>query len=83
MLVIIRWAAVTLAVTGLFFALRWPRRLPFRNTAVFGGLSGLAIAGSPLAFGHGSPPMVAGTIVGLMLFGAWFWTIIQAARGGG
>ena len=80
MLVVVRWAAVILAVMGLTFALRWPRRLPFRNTALLGGCSALAIAGSPLAFGYGSTPMVAGTILGLGLVLASCWTVIQASR---
>jgi hypothetical protein len=80
MLVVIRWSAVILALTGLFFALRWPRRLPYRNTALLGGLSALAIAGSPLVFRHGSPLMVVGTIAGLGLVVASCWTVVHAAR---
>ena len=80
MLVIVRWTAVILAVTGLLFALRWPRRFPFRNTAVLGAFSALAIAGSPLAFGHGTMPTIVGTILGLGLVLASCWTIVNAAR---
>jgi hypothetical protein len=78
MFFLLRWAAVILAVTGLSFALRWPRRLPYRNTALLGGCSALAIAGSPLLFGYGSTPMVAGTILGLGLAIASCWTVVQA-----
>jgi hypothetical protein len=81
MLVVIRWCAVILAATGILFALRWPRRLPFRTTALLGGLAALAIAGAPLAFGHGSVPMIAGTALGVGLVVASGWTVFHAARG--
>ena len=80
MLQIVRYAAVFLAVTGLCFAWRWPRRLPYRNTAVLGGLAGIAIAGSPLAFSHGSLLMLAGSLLGVILLLASAWTVVQAAR---
>ena len=80
MVEIVRYIAVALAVTGLFFAARWPRRLPYRNTAVLGGLAGLAIAGSPLAFSHGSLLMIAGTLLGVILVLASCWTVLRAAK---
>ena len=80
MVEILRYIAVALAVTGLFFASRWPRRLPYRNTAVLGGLAALAIAGSPLAFSHGSLLMIAGTLLGVILVLASCWTVLRAAK---
>ena len=80
MLEIVRYTAVTLAVIGLVFAWRWPRRLPYRNSAVLGGLAGIAIAGSPLAFSHGSLLMIAGTLLGVILLVASFWTVVRAAK---
>ena len=80
MLEIVRYTAVTLAVIGLVFAWRWPRRLPYRNSALLGGLAGIAIAGSPLAFSHGSLLMIAGTLLGVILLLASGWTMIKAAR---
>jgi len=79
---IVRYAALFLAVTALFFALRWPRRFPFRNTALLGGLAIIAMAGSPLAFGHGSLLMLAGTMLGVALVLASAWSVVQAAKDG-
>ena len=80
MLMILRWTAVFLAAMALLFAIRWPTRLPFRNTALLGGFSALTLAGSPLVFRHGTPPMVGSTIVGVVLVLASCWTVITAGR---
>ncbi|HKP28598.1 MAG TPA: hypothetical protein VJU15_04320 [Gemmatimonadales bacterium] len=80
MLVIVRWTAVFLAATALLFAIRWPSRLPYRNTVLLGGFSVLAIAGSPLVFAYGTAPMVAGTILGLGLMLGSCWTVFHASR---
>jgi len=82
MVTILRYTAVFLAVTALLFALRWPRKFPYRNTAVLGGLAGISIAGSPLAFGHGSLLMVAGTMLGVALVLASAWSVVLAAKDG-
>jgi hypothetical protein len=83
MLFVIRWAAVILAATGLLFAIRWPTRLPFRDTALFGGFAALAIAGTPLVFAYGTAGMIVGTVLGLGLALASCWTIVHAARSTG
>jgi hypothetical protein len=80
MIDVIRWTAVILAVIGLFFALRWPRKLPYRNTAVLGGFAALAIAGSPLLFSNVSPLMEGGTALGVFMAAACCWTVVQASR---
>ena len=83
MLFIVRWTAVILAATALLFAIRWPTRLPFRNTALLGGFATLAIAGSPLVFAPGTAPMLVGTMLGLGLVLASCWTVVHAARSAG
>ena len=80
MLVIIRWTAVFLAAIALLFAIRWPARLPFRDTALLGGFAALTLAGTPLVFPHGTAPMILGTILGLTLVLASCWTVIHAGR---